>query len=446
LSQKKPTILIAEDDRDILDILEFAVTSQIDGHVLTATDGLEAIEQLETYEVDLLICDYNMPRANGGEVYKNLIEKDLPTKYVLCSSEGVDYYDVFKDDSKVFGNILKPDIFEGLDKIITRFSSEVNAAVGQSDSSFIEVPVRLMGVCDQLPMDLYIILEGSQYLKAKVAGSPFNPKDIAKFKEKGAQGIAISRDSLSGFISKLVDCVNARELSTPREKVELAMKTQSIINFVATKFSISKEVVRATEHVLSNVLEEAKKDKDLEKNIKHIIEDADCYLSSHSMLVAFIGCALIEQLPEWRSAENKKKLVHAAFMHDIDLPPIEVPCIQEVDSLYQQKVSMNHAAKTIEVIKHFKFVSDDSIRIVREHHERPDGSGKPRGLKAKQMLPLSLVFIMTHDIGSIIAQAGILKKVLTHNDIDENLPKSQYSDPLSQKCYNAFKMIHLLED
>ncbi|MGB9825089.1 MAG: HD-GYP domain-containing protein [Desulfofundulus sp.] len=36
-------------------------------------------------------------------------------------------------------------------------------------------------------------------------------------------------------------------------------------------------------------------------------------------------------------------------------------------------------------------VSDPVCRVVREHHERPDGSGYPKGLKNGEIQPLSMV-------------------------------------------------------
>jgi hypothetical protein len=36
--------------------------------------------------------------------------------------------------------------------------------------------------------------------------------------------------------------------------------------------------------------------------------------------------------------------------------------------------------------------------IVAQHHERPDGTGFPRGIKAAQIAPLASVLIIAHDI------------------------------------------------
>jgi two-component system alkaline phosphatase synthesis response regulator PhoP len=60
-------ILIADDEPDILEILQFNL--QKEGyHVITAKNGDEAIEQAKKHQPDLIILDIMMPGKNGIEV------------------------------------------------------------------------------------------------------------------------------------------------------------------------------------------------------------------------------------------------------------------------------------------------------------------------------------------------------------------------------------------
>ena len=59
-----PVILIADDDRDILSIIETIL--QEDGYqTLTASDGEQAVMLVQTHAVQLLILDIMMPKMNG---------------------------------------------------------------------------------------------------------------------------------------------------------------------------------------------------------------------------------------------------------------------------------------------------------------------------------------------------------------------------------------------
>lgn len=63
----KKKILIADDEQDILEILEYNL--QAEGHtVIKAKDGLEALELARKNQPDLIILDVMMPQISGMEV------------------------------------------------------------------------------------------------------------------------------------------------------------------------------------------------------------------------------------------------------------------------------------------------------------------------------------------------------------------------------------------
>ena len=64
MSEMKGTILIVDDNREIVDSLGKLLA--IEGYdILTAYDGMEALEVLERSRPDLILLDVMMPRLNG---------------------------------------------------------------------------------------------------------------------------------------------------------------------------------------------------------------------------------------------------------------------------------------------------------------------------------------------------------------------------------------------
>lgn len=59
-----PVILIADDDRDILSIIE-TILKEEGYQTLTAMDGSEAVSLVQTHSIQLLILDIMMPKMNG---------------------------------------------------------------------------------------------------------------------------------------------------------------------------------------------------------------------------------------------------------------------------------------------------------------------------------------------------------------------------------------------
>lgn len=67
------SVLIVDDSTLIRNLVRRAL--QAEGHVfLEASNGYEALEQLDGNDVDLLICDVNMPRMNGIELLQSMKE------------------------------------------------------------------------------------------------------------------------------------------------------------------------------------------------------------------------------------------------------------------------------------------------------------------------------------------------------------------------------------
>jgi two-component system alkaline phosphatase synthesis response regulator PhoP len=75
MDHKGKTILIADDEPDIVEIISYNL--KMDGYdVIAAKDGDEALQKAKLYKPDLIILDVMMPYKNGMEVCRTL--RSLP--------------------------------------------------------------------------------------------------------------------------------------------------------------------------------------------------------------------------------------------------------------------------------------------------------------------------------------------------------------------------------
>ena len=65
------TILIADDDGDIRDILKDTLNS-LGARILTAVDGQECLDRVQADAPDVLLLDIEMPVKNGLQVLQEL--------------------------------------------------------------------------------------------------------------------------------------------------------------------------------------------------------------------------------------------------------------------------------------------------------------------------------------------------------------------------------------
>jgi DNA-binding response OmpR family regulator len=103
-------ILIAEDERDIRDLIEISLTLFAKHEVIKAANGAEAVELAPKVMPDLIMMDIRMPRMTGYEACRAIKQidgvKDIPV--VFLSAKGQDTEIETGFDVGAYDYILKP--------------------------------------------------------------------------------------------------------------------------------------------------------------------------------------------------------------------------------------------------------------------------------------------------------------------------------------------------
>jgi two-component system chemotaxis response regulator CheB len=111
--ERKIRVLVAEDSRTqremLLYMLEVAGGFEIVG---VAADGIEAVEKTERLRPDIVLMDCQMPRADGFEATRNIMNR-CPTPIVMCSNtlsqdEVYHTFDAIKSGALAF--VVKPPV------------------------------------------------------------------------------------------------------------------------------------------------------------------------------------------------------------------------------------------------------------------------------------------------------------------------------------------------
>ncbi len=90
MNKKTNTILVCDDDREIVDAIEIYL-SQEGYRILKAYDGVQAVEMLEQEDVQLLLIDIMMPKLDGLRATLKIREKSsIPIIILSAKSEDAD--------------------------------------------------------------------------------------------------------------------------------------------------------------------------------------------------------------------------------------------------------------------------------------------------------------------------------------------------------------------
>lgn len=81
------TILLVDDEQEIIKLMEIYFGNE--GYrILTANDGLEALEQLKKESIDLIILDVMMPNMDGIEACMKIRRAENADHYAVRQKYG----------------------------------------------------------------------------------------------------------------------------------------------------------------------------------------------------------------------------------------------------------------------------------------------------------------------------------------------------------------------
>ena len=102
----KINILIVEDEKEIREgVSEYL--SEVGSNVISAEDGIQAIELFKNSKIDLVILDIMLPKANGFVVL-NKIRQESNVPVIMLTAMSDDYTQIMSFDEKADDYITKP--------------------------------------------------------------------------------------------------------------------------------------------------------------------------------------------------------------------------------------------------------------------------------------------------------------------------------------------------
>ena len=102
----KINILIVEDEKEIREgVSEYL--SEVGYNVISAEDGIQAIELFKNSKIDLVILDIMLPKANGFVVL-NKIRQESNVPVIMLTALSDDYTQIMSFDEKADDYITKP--------------------------------------------------------------------------------------------------------------------------------------------------------------------------------------------------------------------------------------------------------------------------------------------------------------------------------------------------
>jgi hypothetical protein len=408
-------VLLVTDNKDLKELLSFQLSSRLPSTVRECLTEAEAVEHLKKglEKFDAIICDY---RASDSPLLKHSSEKKLTIPVILFYDPAGSKPDAAKlPGISLLGTVELTKLVDGITALLKPQADKVEPS---TELEYCPIRTNLLIRVSPLKGDIYIRLSGEKFVKLFQTGDEFDQMDLARYyEEKQVEYLYLRRESTSEFVQKFtteLDLLLAKPDLKPEEALQTAEMTQEAVQELVHRVGFTPEVQTLAKKNVELSLKAIGSQPKLSSLIQKVIKDGN-YLSQHSTLLSHMACCVAKEM-DWGSEATFSKLVLASYMHDISLSHPELAKINSLAELEQNKSKFPeeavksyhlHPAKSADVVRAFQEIPPDVDLIVLQHHERPGGSGFPRGLAHNYIAPLSAVFIVAHELTQdILAQKG----------------------------------------
>ncbi|MCO5143496.1 MAG: HD domain-containing protein [Oligoflexia bacterium] len=395
-------ILLISDLKPLKELLGFHISATFPINVIEADNVLHGIQELKNHtDFSLIIAPYNGAESQFVKHLKGPGEHPSVLFYYDPSIEKPKA-EVLREINCV-ASIDNTKLIEDIEKPLRDFLSA--GGLSGDDSDFCPIRTSLLIEVSPLKGDVYIRLNKTKFIKMFREGDEFDGNDLLKYQEqKKIEFLYLKRTETSEFISKLKDKLEkllAKKDNDPKvlnTEIELTLET---LQEIVSKVGFTEEVQDVAKKNVQLTLKAIGTHPRLSNIIQNIASGTN-YISSHSNVLAHVSCCLAKEM-SWGSESTFTKLVLASFMHDIAITDTQIAKMQtmeEAKSLDDERLQefKTHPSKSAELVRSFKELPADVDVIVLQHHERPDGSGFPRGLSHNFIAPLAAIFIIAHEI------------------------------------------------
>lgn len=474
MTETRPSILIVDDEPEIVGLIEEYLTS-LDYGCTSSTDPDRAIQHLKESKFDLVITDLKMGATSGMDVlHAARGSEDSDTLVVLMTAFPTVENAIEAMLSGVDNFILKPFSLETLKHVVKgsldkqRLARE-NVSLKESlalyrASEALEAPLEL---AEYLEMVLEVAvgeLGGSIACLAIFEGPPEKRK-LQQLIKRGREleGLTLDEKEMLHVADRVVEKQGV--FTSPQHKgqgplLALALRAGGdMVGLLAVmrgmnEPAFTKAQTRALAIIGSGAavaIKNARLYNTLQEQylgairaLVAAVEAKDPYTSGHSEKVGLYGQMLAREIGAGEGIVDGMRV--AGLLHDAGKIGIPESILLKKGGLTEEEyeVIKGHVAMSERIVEPLP-LPESVLLAISEHHERLDGSGYPRGLSGESIsIPGRIIAVV--DVFDAMTSDRIYRSRMTVDDAFTALDSLVETGGLDREIVGGLKRIVNMKD
>jgi response regulator RpfG family c-di-GMP phosphodiesterase len=315
----------------------------------------------------------------------------------------------------------------------------LESAVIQEIEEYISVPIvhLLKHPKVFIKINIYTLSSG-KYVLLNFAEEPFH-EVLTKILKSGESQVRFKQNDFEDLILKFqgmmlrsdvpeFDEVVTRELQISENENAILVAQIFIKNY-----GLTPEIASMLETSNQNIQKLISKSK----SILALLESYRRNCSEEFFKIAFTNyiCSLILNQFPWRTTQILDKLMLASTICDLSLTIGDIEELKSYDgdvSKLSERVK-NHPLTVIELLKGDQVpISLETITIIKQHHERPDGKGFPFGLEHGRINQLSAIFIVARQYADKVCEYDF--SAINYAEVAQNIQEDYRGGFFTKTC------------
>lgn len=234
-----------------------------------------------------------------------------------------------------------------------------------------------------------------KFVRLNLAEEPY--RDILeKLLKKSVVHVYLTDDDFSLLLNRFTGTLQTEDVSRDELRMSTADTLFTMTREFIARYGISVELVGAVKEADLALQELIKKnDNGLGAFLKKF--EKDCSEEFLKIgVVNFLCAAVIARFP-WKSQQIIEKTMLAGLFCDITLSMKDFAQVQEYESIggeLSDELKHHPLAASQILCQHLDLIPQETLTIIEQHHEKPDGSGFPYGIDLSRFNQLSAIFIV----------------------------------------------------
>lgn len=269
---------------------------------------------------------------------------------------------------------------------------------------------------------------------------------LTKYERKGLKEVYVDKKTFEDFLRRIKAKIASKKLFDPLtippdQRILELNNCYELLREQLTKIGFSKQSIEMAQDIALNTVASINEIPNLARFFNEFKEQCN-HAFIKNMLIGYVCSTMIEFFP-WRSAAIKTKCTLATLLCDVFLEPGDFIILE---SDYEKETLpeniLQHGDKVSKLLSDRKFtkvVSKEMLNIIEQHHERPNGTGFPRGLNHQQITILTAINIVANHLVDLMIKYNF--DFSKRQEIYQQLEKTYHNQGVFQKALSSVEQM-----